>query len=69
MLVFSQIPTFDCGNDLRWAEYALPMFTSERQVTMPRHDFAAVNIDKQMTIYLRSVDTASLIKAQPPWWR
>jgi hypothetical protein len=25
--------------------------TSERRVTMPRHDFAAINIDKEMTIY------------------
>jgi hypothetical protein len=47
----------------------LPVFTSERRVTMPRHGFDPVNIDKQVTIYLHSADTASLIKAHPPWWR
>jgi hypothetical protein len=40
--------------------------SSSHGVTIPATRFDAVNIVKQMTLYLRFDDTASFIRAQPP---
>lgn len=39
------------------------------RATMPATRFDAVNVNKHMTLYLRFDDTASCIRAEPPWWR